>query len=58
MRYVIYGAGAIGGSLGAKLFAAGRDVVLICRALTYAVRPGDTPPPDGEATTESPRPAP
>ncbi len=31
MRYVIYGAGAIGGSLGAKLFASGQDVVLIAR---------------------------
>ncbi len=31
MRYVIYGAGAIGGGIGAKLFAAGREVVLIAR---------------------------
>ena len=31
MRYVIYGAGAIGGSIGARLFQAGRDVTLICR---------------------------
>jgi len=31
MRYVIYGAGAIGGSIGARLFQSGRDVTLICR---------------------------
>lgn len=31
MRYIIYGAGAIGGPIGAALFEAGRDVVLIAR---------------------------
>ncbi len=31
MRYVIYGAGAIGGVIGARLFQAGHEVVLICR---------------------------
>ena len=31
MRYVIYGAGAIGGAIGARLFQAGHDVVLVCR---------------------------
>jgi 2-dehydropantoate 2-reductase len=31
MRYVIYGAGGIGGGIGAKLFQAGREVVLIAR---------------------------
>ena len=31
MRYIIYGAGAIGGTIGAGLFEAGRDVVLIAR---------------------------
>jgi len=31
VRYVIYGAGAIGGVLGGRLHAAGRDVVLIAR---------------------------
>ena len=36
MRYVIYGAGAIGGSLGARLFAAGRDVVLLARGAHLA----------------------
>ncbi len=31
MRYILYGAGAIGGTIGASLFEAGRDVVLIAR---------------------------
>lgn len=31
MRYVIYGAGAVGGSIGARLFEHGHDVVLIAR---------------------------
>ncbi len=31
MRYIIYGAGAIGGSIGARLHQGGNDVVLICR---------------------------
>jgi 2-dehydropantoate 2-reductase len=31
VRYVIYGAGAIGGSIGARLFLKGYDVTLICR---------------------------
>lgn len=31
MRYIIYGAGAIGGSIGGFLHAAGLDTVLICR---------------------------
>ncbi len=31
VRYIIYGAGAIGGVIGARLFQAGHDVVLICR---------------------------
>lgn len=31
MRYVVYGAGAIGGSIGARLYQHGHDVVLICR---------------------------
>ena len=31
MRYVIYGAGAIGGTLGARLFRSGADVLLIAR---------------------------
>jgi 2-dehydropantoate 2-reductase len=31
MRYVVYGAGAIGGAIGAKLHQAGREVLLIAR---------------------------
>lgn len=31
MRYIIYGAGAVGGTIGGRLFQAGHDVVLICR---------------------------
>jgi 2-dehydropantoate 2-reductase len=31
MRFIMYGAGAIGGSIGARLFEAGHEVVLICR---------------------------
>lgn len=31
MRYIIYGAGAIGGTIGARLFLAGHEVVLIAR---------------------------
>lgn len=31
MRYIIYGAGAIGGVIGARLFQAGKEVVLIAR---------------------------
>ena len=31
MRYIIYGAGGIGGAIGARLFQYGHEVVLICR---------------------------
>ena len=31
MRYIIYGAGAVGGTIGARLFQQGNDVILICR---------------------------
>jgi 2-dehydropantoate 2-reductase len=31
VRYIIYGAGAIGGTLGARLFETGHDVVLVAR---------------------------
>ncbi|MGH9018308.1 MAG: ketopantoate reductase family protein, partial [Acidimicrobiales bacterium] len=36
MRTVVFGAGAIGGVLGARLFAGGHDVVLIARGPQYA----------------------
>jgi 2-dehydropantoate 2-reductase len=44
MRYIIYGAGGIGGVLGGKLFHHGHDVVLICRGehLTTIQRQGLT----------------
>jgi 2-dehydropantoate 2-reductase len=35
MRYVIYGAGAIGGAIGARLFEAGHDVILIARGAHF-----------------------
>jgi 2-dehydropantoate 2-reductase len=31
MRYIIYGAGAVGGVIGGRLFQDGQDVLLICR---------------------------
>jgi 2-dehydropantoate 2-reductase len=31
MRFIIYGAGAVGGTIGARLFQHGYDVILICR---------------------------
>ena len=31
MRYIIYGAGGIGGGIGARLFQHGHEVILICR---------------------------
>ncbi len=31
MRYIVYGAGAVGGVIGARLFQAGHDVILIAR---------------------------
>jgi 2-dehydropantoate 2-reductase len=36
MRFIVYGAGAIGGVLGARLFQAGHQVVLIARGAHYA----------------------
>ncbi|MGH8982699.1 MAG: ketopantoate reductase family protein [Acidimicrobiia bacterium] len=35
MRYVIFGAGAIGGAIGGRLHAAGHDVVLVARGPHY-----------------------
>lgn len=31
MRYIVYGAGGIGGAIGARLFQHGHEVILICR---------------------------
>ncbi len=36
MRFIIYGAGGIGGVIGAELFKAGHDVVLIARGAHLA----------------------
>lgn len=35
MRFVVYGAGAVGGALGARLFQHGQDVVLIARGAHF-----------------------
>ncbi|MBI3303794.1 MAG: NAD(P)-binding domain-containing protein, partial [Deltaproteobacteria bacterium] len=44
MRYIIYGAGGIGGAIGGRLFHQGHEVVLICRGehLTTIQRQGLT----------------
>lgn len=57
MRYIIYGAGAIGGAIGGRLFQAGYDVVLICRGahLEAVRRDGLTlRTPDSSATLRVP----
>ena len=36
MRYIIYGAGGIGGGIGAQLFRHGHQVILICRGTHLA----------------------
>src|SRR5258706_4001268 len=36
VRFVVQGAGAVGGLIGARLFEAGHDVVLIARGSHYA----------------------
>jgi 2-dehydropantoate 2-reductase len=56
-RFVIYGAGAIGGTIGARLFEAGHDVLLICRGAHYqAIRSGGLSfrTPDGTRTLAIP----
>jgi 2-dehydropantoate 2-reductase len=53
MRFVVYGAGAIGGTIGGRLFQAGHDVTLIARGdhLRALQRDGLTlRSPDGSAT--------
>src|SRR5690242_16513178 len=54
LRYIIYGAGAVGGSIGSRLFDLGHDVVLIARGphLKSIQRDGLTVRrPDGETTS-------
>ncbi|MER7841088.1 2-dehydropantoate 2-reductase N-terminal domain-containing protein [Streptomyces sp. NPDC096040] len=41
MRYIIIGAGAIGGTIGARLAEAGREVVLVARGAHYAAMKAD-----------------
>jgi 2-dehydropantoate 2-reductase len=57
VRYVIYGAGAIGGVLGARLFQHGHDVVLIARGDHYRALAKDglrLETPDEDATLQVP----
>ena len=57
MRYIVYGAGAVGGSIGARLFDAGLEVVLIARGphLEAIQRDGlAVRTPEGESTTRVP----
>jgi 2-dehydropantoate 2-reductase len=57
MRYICYGAGAVGGSLGARLFAAGHDAVLIARGAHLEAIQRDglrVRTPDGESTSRVP----
>jgi 2-dehydropantoate 2-reductase len=57
MRYIIIGAGAIGGAIGARLFESGHEVVLTARGAHYAaLRDGGLrfATPDGVATLPIP----
>jgi 2-dehydropantoate 2-reductase len=57
VRYVVHGAGAIGGTIGARLHRAGRDVVLIARGAHLSALRADglrLQDPDGEATLRVP----
>ena len=57
MRYIVYGAGAVGGSIGVRLFEAGHEVVLIARGphLEAIQRVGlRVRTPDGESTPRLP----
>lgn len=61
MRFIVHGAGAVGGLIGARLSAAGEDVVLIARGahhdairdrgLTVVTDDGDPDAPDGRRAT-------
>ncbi|WP_055494658.1 ketopantoate reductase family protein [Streptomyces sp. TP-A0356] len=57
MRYIIIGAGAVGGAIGARLAGAGHEVVLVARGAQYAaLREGGLRfrAPDGEHTHRLP----
>ena len=54
MRYICYGAGAVGGSIGARLFETAHDVVLIARGAHLKAIQSDgllVRTPEGETTT-------
>src|SRR3989337_983967 len=57
MRYVVIGAGAVGGSIGARLHQSGRDVVLVARGEHLARMQAGGPrfgSPGGDARLEIP----
>jgi 2-dehydropantoate 2-reductase len=57
VRYIIIGAGAVGGTIGGRLFQNGHDVLLVARGAHYeALRDGGLRliTPDGEATLPIP----
>ena len=57
MRYIIIGAGAIGGTIGARLFEGGHEVVLVARGAHHAaLRDGGLrfATPDGTVTLPVP----
>ncbi|MFC3574642.1 ketopantoate reductase family protein [Streptomyces yaanensis] len=57
MRYIIIGAGAVGGTIGARLAGAGREVVLVARGAQYTALREDGlrfRTPDGEHTHRLP----
>ena len=57
VRFVVYGAGAIGGVVGARLFQSGHDVALIARGAHYeAIRDHGLriQSPDDDATLDDP----
>ena len=58
MRFIIYGAGGVGGTIGARLFESRQDVVLICRgAHLDAIRDGGLLLRTPEGETKLPVPA-
>ena len=58
MRYVVIGAGAVGGSIGARLHQSGHEVVLVARGEHLARMQADGlrfVSPDGDARLDDPR---
>src|SRR4051812_18814977 len=57
MRFIVYGAGAVGGVVGARLFESGHEVILVARgahADAIEARGLTLRSPDGEATHRIP----